>query len=184
MDLPAAEAMARELMERHGVFAAGWRFAWSNGKRQLGAACVHADGRKTLRLSRHLVRLNDDAEVRDTILHEIAHAIAGVEHGHDAVWKSVCVRIGARPVRVAGEEVNVVEGRYVLVCGACCRVLARRHRRVRPARLKRAYCRGCGPTAAGRLRLLDARSLPAPGLFEQVSSTPRRSRQRAIQPIS
>ncbi len=173
MDLLAAEAMARELMEQHGVAAAGWRFVWSHGRRQLGSAHVRRlrKGRqiKTIRLSRHLVQLNSEAEVRDTILHEIAHAIAGIEHGHDATWKAVCVRIGATPQRLAGEDVQIVPPRYTIVCRQCERAIAHRYRRVNPRRLQHSYCRQCGPTSKGRLTVHDAAAMAPLGLFQQVA---------------
>ncbi|MEX2672648.1 MAG: SprT-like domain-containing protein [Phycisphaeraceae bacterium] len=162
MDLFAAQQLALDLMDRHGLRESGWRFAWGHGKRLLGSAqvrrAVHRPtGRiietKTLRLSRHLVRLNDDFEVRDTILHEIAHAIAGVENGHNHIWRKVCREIGARPQRLAGEEVVVVRGRYAVVCGCCGRLLGTRHRRMAVDRLKRTYCRHCGVKSQGQVRL-------------------------------
>jgi len=168
MLLHEAEQLARQLMDQHGVTADGWVFAWSNGKRQLGCAQVRRrrDPRtrkivetKSIKLSRHLVRLNDEDEVRDTILHEIAHAIAGIEHGHDATWKAVCRRIGARPQRLAGEEVNVVEARYTLMCGTCDKALGKRHRRIRKERLAISYCRGCGRKSKGTLWLHDSRTM-------------------------
>ena len=166
MNLHDAERLAVSLMQEHGLFEQGWRFRWSTGKRQLGAAHVrHVRDRrtgrttdlKTIRLSHHLVMLNDEAEVRDTILHEIAHALAGVERGHDARWRAVCRRIGARPQRLAGEHVATVAGRYHVICPRCSRTLAQRHRR--PARTwrQRAYCRHCGPDTIGKLQLRDAR---------------------------
>ena len=41
------------------------------------------------------MRLYDEAEVRETILHEIAHARVGASHGHDAVWQAEARRIGS-----------------------------------------------------------------------------------------
>jgi hypothetical protein len=38
--------------------------------------------RKLITLSRQLIELNDQARVLDTILHEIAHALAGPKTGH------------------------------------------------------------------------------------------------------
>lgn len=164
MHLYQAEQLARSLMQQHGLLRDGWRFRFSNAKRQLGSAHIRrqrdpATGRtiriKTIRLSRHLVTLNTEHEVRDTILHEIAHALAGLSNGHNAKWKAVCRRIGARPVRLAGEEVIAPAPRYRVVCNACRRVLAHRHRRVAPASLRRSYCRSCGPASKGALRLDD-----------------------------
>lgn len=165
MDLHEAEKLARALMDRHGLFDDGWRFRWGSAKRQIGSVRVRQQrnrrtGRtvttKTLSLSRPLVRSNSEAEVRDTILHEIAHAIAGPENGHNEIWKRVCRRIGAKPQRLAGEDVNGIKPRYLVTCGQCGRELGRRHRRIGPERLRRSYCRACGPSSKGQIRLHDS----------------------------
>lgn len=152
-------------MARHGLTERAWRFAWSSGKRRLGSASIRRVRRgsqqceiRTIRLSRHLVMLNSDDEVRDTILHEIAHALAGLEHGHDAVWQAKCVQIGARPQRLAGEEVRVVPGRYAIVCRRCERELATRLRRMAPRRLARSYCRHCGRDSMGQLQQVETQA--------------------------
>jgi predicted SprT family Zn-dependent metalloprotease len=44
--------------------------------------------------------LNND-KIKDTVLHEIAHAIVGGEHGHDRVWKDCAQRIGSTGSRLA-----------------------------------------------------------------------------------
>ncbi len=164
MNLLEAQKLAIELMELHGVAQAGWQFRWSHGKRILGCAQITRKRDwhtrkpveiKTIKLSRHLVALNSDAEVRETILHEIAHAIAGVEHGHDEVWKAACRKVGAKPVRLAGEGVALVKGRYTLFCGCCEKSLGTRHRRINPEVMQRSYCKWCGPKSKGRLRVQD-----------------------------
>jgi predicted SprT family Zn-dependent metalloprotease len=164
MNFSEAQGLAYELMERHGLLRQGWLFRWSGGKRQLGCAQVvkkrspltgKTIEKKYIKLSRHLVRLNSDDEVRETILHEIAHAIAGVKNGHNHVWKAACIRVGAKPVRLAGEEVKVVAGRFTLLCLGCKQALGTRHRRVAPKRLKTSYCKRCGPAATGMLRVVE-----------------------------
>ena len=165
MNVHQAHQLAIDLMTEHGLVRDGWRFKWSSGKRQLGAAEIQRrtdplSGRpketKSIKLSRHLVALNDEVEVRDTILHEIAHAIVGIDHGHDHAWKAACREIGARPQRLAGEDVNLAPPTYAIVCGQCQRVLGKRYRRMRPDRLNRAYCEHCGPESLGALTLEPA----------------------------
>ena len=37
------------------------------------------------------------AEIRDTVLHEIAHALVGPEARHGPEWKAIAKRLGATP---------------------------------------------------------------------------------------
>ena len=78
----------------------GCRFPSGCGSSMASAA----SGRPTeIRLADFL-RADDEAML-DTARHEYAHAAAalltGQRHGHDALWKSLCVRIGCRPERLA-----------------------------------------------------------------------------------
>lgn len=164
LSLDQAQALALELMDQHGLLDNGWRFRWSNAKRAMGSASIRkspssrtgsATEVKTLALSRFLVKLNPASEVRDTILHEIAHALAGIEHGHDHVWKAACRKIGAEPKRLASEEVRFIQPRYAIRCLSCDQVVGERHRRVASHRLSEAHCRACGPQSTGQLRLVD-----------------------------
>jgi len=90
-----AAQIARELMRSHGLTQAGWTFAFDHARRRFG--CCKST-RKVITLSRPLTLLNPEPEVRDTILHEIAHALTP-EDGHGKKWKAACVRIGAKPQR-------------------------------------------------------------------------------------
>ena len=67
-------------------------FVYNRGKRTLGM-CDFT--RKRIELSRYFVAHNDEAAVRDPLLHEIAHALAGEKAGHGPKWRRVCERIGA-----------------------------------------------------------------------------------------
>jgi len=85
-------------MKRHGLMRGKdpWQFEWSYGKTILGH-CDPVD--KAIRLSKYWMLSIKWEQCVDTILHEIAHAIAGCEHGHDRVWQKTCVKIGAKPER-------------------------------------------------------------------------------------
>ena len=88
MNLYEASHLARELIARHGL--AGWRFSFDHARRRFGR-CDYTNRRITL--SRPLTLLNTLDEVRDTILHEIAHALCPKD-GHGARWRATCRRIG------------------------------------------------------------------------------------------
>jgi len=39
---------------------------------------------------------SDFEDIEDTILHEIAHAIAGVENGHNSYWRDIAADLGVK----------------------------------------------------------------------------------------
>lgn len=90
MDLFKAQTLAKELMELHGVTQMGYRFAFNNRRNSAGVCNYN---KKMIFLSMLLTKHTDEEEVRDTILHEIAHALTK-GHGHDNVWKRKAIEIG------------------------------------------------------------------------------------------
>ncbi len=133
MTLGAARALATALMERHGL--EGWSFTFDRARKRLGS-CRPSSRRITL--SAALTRLNDEAVVRDTILHEIAHALTPGD-GHGARWRAACRRLGARPERlVPASDVVLPEAPHALVCDHC----GSRYPRFRRSRLRYA-CGRC-----------------------------------------
>lgn len=111
--LPDVLALARSLMATHGL--EDWELDLDRARRRAGQT-DHA--RRRITLSRHLMRLYDEAEVRETILHEIAHARVGASHGHDAVWRAEARRIGSTGRRLVDPHAPRVEGRWRGTCPA------------------------------------------------------------------
>lgn len=109
-----ARRTALEEMTRHHLLGQGWTFVWCNTRTRYGQTRY---GGRTIELSRYMTAGRTQVSVRDTILHEIAHALVGPGHGHGSEWKAVCRRIGADPTRVRDDI--TVRGRYVAVCPAC-----------------------------------------------------------------
>jgi predicted SprT family Zn-dependent metalloprotease len=108
-----AAKLARELMSRFRLV--GWKFRFDRERRAFGTCSYQL---KTIRLSLPLVELNPEDEVRDTILHEIAHALVGPGHNHDDIWKAKCRQIGARPeATYDAEDVRPVPLKYVSQVG-------------------------------------------------------------------
>ena len=131
--------LAIDLISQHGLNQ--WRFEYDRAKRRAGL-CHY--GRKVISLSSYYVEKNIDnlEEIKDTILHEIAHAIAGYQAGHGWAWKLVCMRIGANPKRCYDEsEVDMPEGRWKATCPTCSKTF---HMHRRPKYNGLRYCLKCG----------------------------------------
>lgn len=104
-------------LAEHGLTARGWTGALDNAERRFG---VCRPAKKEISISRTLAALNSDEEVLDTILHEIAHALADTQYrencGHDERWKAICRQIGARPERCYdGDDVVAPDAPWVLM---------------------------------------------------------------------
>jgi predicted SprT family Zn-dependent metalloprotease len=115
---------AENLMREHGLMDNGWRFALDNAKNRAG--CCHFDPCDLrITMSRDYIegwlREGDEgyAHIENTILHEIAHAIAGLAAGHGPRWKRVAQSIGCTADRCGERAPTQAKGRYEAVCYNC-----------------------------------------------------------------
>lgn len=117
MNLLDAKTLATNLMHKHGLITKGWTFKFDNAKRRFGQ-CHYTY--KHISLSKTLVSLNDEARVKNTILHEIAHALVGSNHGHDRVWVACAKSIGCDGNRCySATNVETPKGNYQAICPSC-----------------------------------------------------------------
>jgi predicted SprT family Zn-dependent metalloprotease len=124
MDWDNALSLARTLMNEHGLghvplgahsskrYFGTTRFV---GRRQMFSHPFASWEVKAIQLSKPLTEVNSETQVRDTILHEIAHAIAGPV-GHSWQWKHIARQIGASPEAVCGKDAVQVPGPYQAEC--------------------------------------------------------------------
>lgn len=113
MEILAARRLATGLMRRHGL--TGWKLVFDNAKTRAGICRAVP---REIGLSRVLTELYSENEVRETVLHEIAHALVGPAHGHDAVWRAKAVQIGCSAERCVSPEAPRLPGPWVGVCPA------------------------------------------------------------------
>ena len=91
---------ARALMDAHGLKQ--WTLRFAAARRRLGACFVQP---KIIEIARWHAVHGESRDVTDTILHEIAHALAGAKAGHGPARKAVARRIGATPrARAQGRD--------------------------------------------------------------------------------
>lgn len=118
---------------------AGWKIRVSCRMSRTLGLCRYRT--RTIQLSLAHLQLNDAEKVRETVLHELAHALVGPGHGHDKVWRTMARRIGANPAR-CDHDANMPPGNWIAVCHSCG-LQFNRYRRPKAGRLR--WCLACGP---------------------------------------
>ena len=131
--------LATNLMKEHGLVEKGWILKWDNAKNRAGQ-CGIKRGIKYISLSKVVLPLHTDKSIKDTILHEIAHALAGIHNGHNHVWKRVALQIGCNAQRCyddssfkqGAKEALIAQSKYTLTCPNCGkkRPAHRKHKRI------------------------------------------------------
>jgi len=103
LELPPAQLLeelytaARDLMDEHGLLE--WRLGYVDHRGKTLGTTRHVT--RTISLSAaHMVAV-DGAERRDTVLHEIAHALLPAEEGHGWRWQAKAREVGASPNRTS-----------------------------------------------------------------------------------
>ena len=122
--------IAERMMTRHGL--KGWSFQFDDASRRAGL-CLFST--RVIALSRQFCVQAPNKEVADTILHEIAHALVGPKHNHDAVWKAAARSIGCTAERC--HDVDFAPPRYIISCLFCRWVGTRNVRR------RHGVCKTC-----------------------------------------
>lgn len=121
MDVNGARALARHLMDEHGLLQ--WSLRFDSAKRRAGLCRYDT---QTISLSRPLTALYSPEEVTETVLHEIAHALTGPKAGHGPKWRRVAREIGANGQRCVAADAPTVPAPWVGLCSA-----GHRHERFR-----------------------------------------------------
>jgi predicted SprT family Zn-dependent metalloprotease len=140
MDLEQLETIARQELDKHGLH--GWGFGLSGAKRRLGV-CKYRQRR--IEIAAYYARNSPEESVLDTLLHEIAHALAGPAAKHGPKWKAVAIRLGATPRSCETSQRAVVEpGDWQATCRACEKV-AHLYRQPRSLTGYRCRCEARSP---------------------------------------
>ncbi len=137
MDFGAVTKTALNLMMEHKLIEQGWWFDFNTMKQCLGYCW--GPPKKRIEISIYYARgVEDEAALRRLVLHEIAHALVGVNHGHDSVWREMSLRIGGDGLRCTANPVPA-PGKVEVTCSGCRQV----HRWYRKPRYRNYRCK-CG----------------------------------------
>jgi len=112
MELTKAKNIAKQLIEQH---CNDYHFEWFNGTSTYGLCCrrIH-----TIKISKILTELNSEKEFRNTILHEIAHALT--TGGHNKEFYKMCIKVGSAPERCYSTSViTPKKDSYIYECPKC-----------------------------------------------------------------
>ena len=101
MDINEAKRLGERLLRKHGLDVRGWRFRLTARMYTKGGTCDHR--RKHINVNKIYAFTNAEFYVRDTILHEIAHALEPGE-GHGERWVK------------RAQEIGCTGSQYVLRC--------------------------------------------------------------------
>lgn len=119
--------LANELKNKHESLLR-WKVTFNNRKGSFGL-CSYS--KREIQLSNMLIPFMSDKAIKDTILHEIAHALTA-GHGHDYVWRIKFIELGGNGERIGsidkfknGKEDEIqfrkVTSKYTLTCPTCGR---------------------------------------------------------------
>jgi len=117
----------------HNLKNKGWSFKLlTTSKRQHGY-CDYTN--KVIAISKYYIGTEFFNELRDTVLHEIAHALTPGEH-HSKKWKNICLRLRIKPERVT--YTILIERKWLILCEQCG-IIGESHRKLKT----KNYCNKC-----------------------------------------
>ena len=136
MELNVVRMLADKLLDEHGLIEKGWRFSFDRAKRRAGS-CKFS--KKEITIAKAYAEQQEGMEIKNTILHEIAHALVGSQHGHSQIWRKKAKEIGCDASRC--HHIVFSKPKYVLTCYNRCFEVSRY--RVNQSFMQSKICSKC-----------------------------------------
>lgn len=124
MDSLSVRLMARNLLDSNGL--TDWTFRFNTNTTRVGV-CKY--GPQRIEISERFTKTMTEAQVRNVITHEVAHALVGYGHGHDATWARTHRSLGGDGKRCQSVSLDKSEYKYRLVDRVDGRVLGHANRK-------------------------------------------------------
>jgi len=95
----------------------GWTIALDHAMKRLGQTNYN---KKIITISKHLLRGPSCTEkkIKNTVLHEIAHALVGAGNGHNKKWKGMALKIGCN-AKVC-DTMDLPDAKWLMYCPKNC----------------------------------------------------------------
>ena len=123
--LEYTESRLRKYMRRNGLIRKGWTYRITSAKTYSGICKYYP---KRIEITRDYINSEktNKKSIKNTILHEIAHALVGTGQGHNRIWKEKCISIGGIGEQYC-KSFNTDENyKYIIKCGKGC--IFKKHR--------------------------------------------------------
>ena len=108
-----------------------WTLKIINSKRKYGHCRW---GKNEIAISKKFVAINNWNQMKQCILHEIAHALVGSKAKHGKEFKDVCEKIGCMEdgCYTKARNLNVPKSKYTIICKTCGRTQVKNRKRRSP----------------------------------------------------
>lgn len=90
-DMLTLEENALNVLDQTGLTDLGWTFRW-NSQRSNAGMCKY--NHKRIEVSAVIAEYVSPESTWNTVLHEVAHALAGPYAGHGPTWQKICKDLG------------------------------------------------------------------------------------------
>jgi len=125
MELIKAQKLAKSLIEKH--LSKNWIFKFDRGLKRAGSTQVKRNitsEQLKITLFKTLTLNRSEDEVKNTILHEIAHAkqyeLRGTIYGHDEDWKRIFLSLGGDGEKYFNNKEAVQKNyKWIAYCSKC-----------------------------------------------------------------
>lgn len=141
--LKKTKELFNELKEEYDLD--GWKFELGRGYRTSGYC---SDMSKTIRISKHLIEQEEFDVFKNTIFHEIAHAIVGTKNHHNNLWREKFIELGGNGRRCSNYNLEKPY-KYELTCENECFSNKFLRKPRKDYESSRYYCKTC----KGRLQV-------------------------------
>ena len=95
----------------------GWKIALDHALKRLGQTNYN---KKLITISKHFLRgpSCNEKKIKNTVLHEIAHVIAGPSNAHNQKWKNIALKIGC-DAKIYG-TMDLPDAKWLMYCPKSC----------------------------------------------------------------